>query len=123
MKLLTSPLTFGTSHYDWRAAIGLLLDSACAGAILVIQYGSDLPAVWKHVAIGVLVVAAIVGKAMTALGKPVVVETPPTLARVVDPTALSVAHSPSACAPAPAPSDVIREVPPPIPFDVGKYPQ
>jgi hypothetical protein len=74
--VITKPLLFGSSDYDWRAVIGVVLQgvSVAGGVILANAAHVD-----KAMLTGTVIALAVVGglgSILTALGKPIVRETP-----------------------------------------------
>jgi hypothetical protein len=74
--VITKPLLFGGSDYDWRALVGVVLQGiAVAGGIILANAQHVAPNVLTGTVIALAVVGGL-GSIITALGKPIVREAP-----------------------------------------------
>ena len=70
--LLYKPWTIGSSDYDWRAAIGGLLDATGSAGAVAVGFFSYIPDRYKYVTIAILIGCAFLGKLLGLQGKPIV---------------------------------------------------
>jgi flagellar motor component MotA len=74
--MILKPLHFGASDYDWRALIGVVLQGVSVAGGIVLANAQHMS---SRILTGTVIVLAVVGglgSVMTALGKPIVRETP-----------------------------------------------
>jgi hypothetical protein len=74
--VITKPLLFGGSDYDWRALVGVVLQGvSVAGGVILANAAHVSSALLTGTVIALAVVGGL-GSILTALGKPIVRETP-----------------------------------------------